>query len=53
MGVSRIAFRLGVKPGQRFHPVSSDEAKQRIIFSLQTFEFTIDQLKRIEEILNE
>jgi hypothetical protein len=31
----------------------SEEVKQRIIFSLQTFEVTLDQLRRIEEILNE
>jgi len=33
--------------------MSAEEAKQRIVFSLQTFEFTLDQLRRIEEILNE
>lgn len=31
----------------------AEEAKGRIIFSLKAFEFTVDQLRRIEEILNE
>jgi hypothetical protein len=39
--------------GQIYYGMSEEEAKQRIVFSLQTFEFTLDQLRRIEEILNE
>jgi len=33
--------------------MSVEDAKARIIFSLQTFDFTLDQLGRIENILNE
>ena len=32
---------------------ATDEATQRILLSLQTFGLTLDQLKRIEEIINE
>jgi hypothetical protein len=33
--------------------MSATEAKERIVATLQNFDFTVDQLRRIEEILNE
>ena len=33
--------------------MSTTEAKERVLATLQNFEFTLDQLRRIEEILNE